>query len=49
MHFFEQVFHISPDSGSGLVETLYAVTVLVIASAPGIRKLSRKWSRKGGI
>lgn len=45
MHFFEQWFHISPDSGSGLVEVLYVVMVLLISSAPGFRK----WSKKGGI
>lgn len=33
MDFLQQWFHISPDEGSRLLETLYAVTVLPIASA----------------
>ena len=49
MDLFEQWSHISPDGGSRLLETLYAVTVLLIASALGFRKLYRMWSRNGDV
>jgi hypothetical protein len=49
MELFEQWFHMSPDGGSGLLETLYAVMVLLTASALGFRKLSRIWSRNRDV
>ncbi len=45
MDLFEQWFHISPDGGSGLLEALYAVMVLLAASALGFHKLSIIWTR----
>jgi hypothetical protein len=49
MDFLQQWFHISPDEGSRLLETLYAVTVLPIASALSFRQSSRMWSRNGDV
>ena len=50
MDFLEHWFHISPDGGGGLLEALFAVTVLLlIASALASRELSRMWSRNEDV
>lgn len=45
MHFFEVIFGISPDNGSGLCELSVAVTLTVLCGLVLLRRLSVRFRR----
>ena len=41
MDFIEQIFHVSPDNGTGVLEATFLIVVLIIAIAFAVLRMRR--------